>query len=256
MRVRVLGCYGGEAPGLKTTCFQINDDICIDAGAITTSLPIKQQAKISHILLSHTHVDHILNIGFLGDNIFGMRDTPVEIISIKPVINILKKHFLNNQVWPDFTAIPTPENPVLTYREIKERQWFPVNDKLEAKAVRTNHPVPCVGYILRDKHGSILYSGDTGPTEKLWKEVNKEKNLRAMFVETAFPNEMEWLADLSGHLTPGLLKQELGKVVHKDVPVNVYHWKPTHLPVLKKELNALKNKNLHYLKIDDTFNFN
>ena len=255
MRIHVLGCSGGEAPGLKTTCFQINDDVCIDAGAITTGLTIKKQAKISHILVSHTHLDHILNIGFLGDNVFGMRDKPVELISIKPVIDILKKHFLNNCVWPDFTAIPTRENPVLIYRVVKERTWFAVGDKLQVKAVRTNHPVPCVGYILRDAKGSIAYSGDTGPTEALWREINKEKQLRAMLVETSFPNEMEWLADISGHLTPSLLKQELQKVKNKSVPVLSYHWKPTHLPILRRELKALKNPHIHFVKQGERFNY-
>ena len=42
-------------------------------------------------------------------------------------------------------------------------------------------------------------------------------NLKAAFVETSFPNRMQKIADVSGHLTPQTLKDELPKL-NRDVP--------------------------------------
>ena len=54
-------------------------------------------------------------------------------------------------------------------------------------------------------------SGDTGPTDKLWKVLNQTPTLKALLLETSFPNALQQLADVSGHLTPQTLESELDK---------------------------------------------
>ena len=69
-----------------------------------------------------------------------------------------------------------------------------------------------------------------------------------------FPNELQNLARISGHLTPQTLEQELRKLT-RDVPVYLYGAKPKHLAVIKKQVRALKRGKLHFLVQGRTYSF-
>lgn len=249
MHIKVLGCYGGELPGKKTSCLMINHRLVIDAGALTGSISLEEQADIDYILLSHAHLDHVLDVGFLADNVFGKRDKPVQIVSTKTILAQLKKHVLNNRIWPDFTVIPNPRDPILKLKPIKTNEWFKLG-KLKIMAVPVNHAVSAVGYIVEENGRSMVYSGDTGPTTRLWKEVNKLKDLKAVFIETSFPDSVQDVADVSGHLTPRTLIGELAKVNQNGMDVYIYHLKPAYLETLTKEIRAKKIPKSHLLKLD------
>jgi ribonuclease BN (tRNA processing enzyme) len=238
MQIKVLGCYGGEIPGHATSSFLINGNVALDAGAITSKLPLSEQPKIDAILISHTHLDHILEIGFLADNIFGKRDRPVKLYGIPESISFFKKHVMNNRIWPDFTAIPDRENPVLAYEEIQENKFFQV-EGLKVKAVPVDHNIPAVGYIISDDDSSIIYTGDTGPTQKIWKEANKLKDLKAVLIEVSFPNEMKQLAKHTGHLTPQMMQKELDKIKLNDFQAYTFHMKPQFLKKLEQEIKQI-----------------
>ena len=237
MIVQVLGCYGGESPDCRPVSLLINGTVLLDAGGVTTALPLKEQAKIDSILISHTHLDHIQDIAFLADNIFGKRDQPVRIYGTKTCLQYLKEHILNNHIWPDFTAIPSVQNPVLAYEVITPGRAFEV-EGLTVKAVKVDHAVPAVGYLVSDAKGSLVYSADTGPTQQIWKEASQLKNLKAVFVEASFPNELRRLAQMTGHLTPEMAAAEIKKITQDGFTTYVLHMKPAFLEVLAQELKS------------------
>lgn len=255
MKLRVLGCYGAEMPNYKTTCFMVNESVLIDAGAITSVLEPAEQDGVKHILVSHSHLDHIKDIPLLADNVIGRNSHAVNIISSGKVIDILKNHLLNNKIWPDFTVIPSPDKPVLTFMEIEPEVPFDL-DGLTVTAVEVNHPVPALGFVIEDKGSAIAVSGDTGPTDRLWQVINETENIKALFVETSFPNNMIEIAHLSGHLTPQMLEDEIKKLNNKDIPVYLYHLKPNSLEALEKEIEAVDyHSDLRALKMGEIFNF-
>src|SRR5687767_15813201 len=65
MRIRVLGCSGGIGGGLRTTALLVDDDILIDAGTGVGDLSLASLAKIDHIFVTHSHLDHVASIPFL-----------------------------------------------------------------------------------------------------------------------------------------------------------------------------------------------
>ena len=75
MEMRVLGCYGGELPGYRVCSFAFDGKLLLDAGSMTSVLRPAEQRRISHILVSHTHLDHIKDIPFLAANLVGERWT-------------------------------------------------------------------------------------------------------------------------------------------------------------------------------------
>ena len=252
MKLRVLGGDGGVSIGFQTTSFRINENVLIDAGSAATSLPLKEQRKIDHIFISHTHLDHIKDICFLADNVFTHRKKPIEIISTPEIIEILQKHFLNNLIWPDFTKISNGTCPILAYRPIEKNLTL---GDLHVDIFPVNHPVPAIGFILKEKgKKSIVVTGDTGPTDLLWLAANKEMQLKAVFTEIAFPNRLQHVADLAGHFTPKMFQKEMDKL-NKKVPLYIYHLKPDYYSELKKEIKALKIKDLKLIKMKQEFRF-
>jgi len=246
MKIRVLGCYGGEMPGYRTSCFFINGTVVLDAGAITSSLTLREQARIGAILLSHAHIDHLKDIGFLADNVFGRIKAPIHLVSIPDVLDSVKKHFLNGKLWPDFTAIPNRKNPVFILSPLAPMKPKTIMG-LRVKAVRVNHTVDAVGFIVSDGKGSIIYSGDTGPTDLLWREANKLKNLRGILLETSFPNSMSDFSTKVGHLSPCTLEAEIKKLNSHNTPIYVYHLKPQYAGVLRREIKAINHPHVKIL---------
>lgn len=257
MKLKVLGCYGTELADYHTTGFLIDNSLLVDAGTITTSMGIDELVKIKNILISHVHFDHIKGIPFLTDVVFGKIKEPINIIGIKEVIEDLKKHMLNNIIWPDFTAIPQNDSgsPVIKLREIKDGVFEQVGD-FEVKAVRVNHTIPTTGFIIRRKNMSILYSSDTKATEEIWKEAKKTDNLKAAIIEASFPTNTQKIADSSGHFTPAGLKNELSKIDSLNIPVYIYHLKSQYdIESMKNELMTIKSHKIIFLEDGREYEF-
>jgi ribonuclease BN (tRNA processing enzyme) len=72
-------------------------------------------------------------------------------------------------------------------------------------ATPVHHTVETVAYTLATDRDTVIFIGDTGPTEAVWAEANVIPNLRAVFVETSLPNRQEDLAQVTCHLTPRML---------------------------------------------------
>lgn len=251
MKIRVLGGDGGIAPGLRTTSFLINDRILIDAGAAASALSISRQEQIDYVIISHPHIDHIKDLPFMVDNIFGAREQPLCIVSVPPVIGHLKKHLFNDILWPDFSKIPNKKNPTIVYKAVKERIKI---DDLSIRMYSVNHPCNAVGFILEDEHSAVTITGDTGPTELIWQKTNSTKRLKAIFSEISFPTEHEHVANLSGHFTPKTFREETKKI-DVNVPIFIYHLKPRFNQTLFNEISDLKMDGLRVVEQEDEFIF-
>lgn len=307
MKVRVLGCHGGETPRHRTTSFLIDERITIDAGAVCRSLTLDEQVKIDHMLISHSHMDHVKDLALLADQVIGRRKLPVSLHCGPETAETLRSSYFNNYLWPDFTKIPSPATPVMKIHvhdpvvpfrlplagnamedapplkrakaSSKKAKKAPAKKKAtgrssgkpatrlapsaplqlgeyEVRYIPVTHPVESMAMIIRGPSGSILYTSDTGPTNRLWQLANETEDLRGMFVELSFPNHMQALADVAGHFTPQTLDVEMRKVMGRDaIPLFVYHLKPSFYEVTKNELTALRLKNMHLVELTDEFVF-
>src|SRR3954464_432382 len=245
MKLKVLGCFGGNIPGHGMTSLLLNDTVALDAGWVSGALSLKNQEKVKDIFISHSHLDHTCTLPFLIDNNFSAPGFSLRIYAIPEVVASMKNHLFNNLPWPDFTSLPNDLTPVLKLVEVRPEQPVMVNG-LTIRPVLVSHIVPTTGFIVEDKKGTIAFSSDTGPTHRFWELVNELKNLKAVITETSFPNELQDLAQISGHLTPATLDTELDKL-KRDVPVYLYGGKPKHLKTIRKQVAALKRKKVSML---------
>lgn len=253
MKLRVLGCYGGNIPGHGMTAFLVNDRLAMDAGWVSGALSLKEQVKVKDILISHSHLDHTCTLPFLIDNNFSAPGFSLRIYAIPEVIASMKNHLFNNHTWPDFTSLPNDLTPVLKLVEVTAEQPFEING-LSIRAVHVSHIVPTTGFIVEDRKGAVAFSSDTGPTERFWQLTNTTKRLKVVITETSFPNELQDLANISGHLTPQLLAEELQKL-NQDVPIYLYGGKPKHLDKIRRQVKALKDRRIRMLVQGKTYDF-
>ncbi|MEW6163290.1 MAG: 3',5'-cyclic-nucleotide phosphodiesterase [Nitrospirota bacterium] len=248
MKIRVLGASGSEMPGYNLPAFLIDDKILMDAGNIGFSLSDSEQWRVKYILLTHAHLDHIKGIPFFLDNIIiKNKNHTVTLISGREVLADIKKNVFNNRIWPDFTKIPNIKEPILRFKAINRSH--PLNiDGYKVFAEKMNHAVPAYGYIIEGKdRKAIAYTGDTGPTELFWRKVSLH-DVRCLVVETSFPNSMSGLASKSGHLTALLLRNEILKMIKMPPMILISHTKPQYISIIKKEIKALRIRNIEILR--------
>ena len=262
VKIRILGSHGSdqltERNGVTSSCrpcaFLINDQVLLDAGTVGSRLTLAEQQQISQVLLSHSHFDHIKDLPTLADNLVGESARPLVVAGIPDALETLHTHVFNSTVYPDFFSIHNADPPLLTSQSLRPRQeWTAAG--LRILPIMVNHQVPTVGYLISDKHATILYSGDTYQTEDLWEAAAAAPNLAAAFIECSYPNNEVALARQAKHLTPQLLSEEFRKIRRRDLPLYAYHLKPRFQPQIEQELQALRLPHLSVLQEDQELHF-
>jgi ribonuclease BN (tRNA processing enzyme) len=250
MKLRVLGSAGAELPGFRPPAFLFDDQLLLDAGTIGSVLSEEEQWKIHTIFITHSHLDHIRAIPALADNIIikNMSHT-VSVQSTSEVIAAMQNHLFNNIIWPDFTTIPTEDNPVIKFTTISPYQKYEVKG-YSITAIPVNHTVPTVGYQLESDGKSVVYTGDTGSTEEIWKYCS---GADALIVEVSFPDSMIDLAQLTKHLTASMLLNELSKIDILPKRILVTHPKPQYYDIIHKEINKLAIEGVELLHDDSEY---
>src|SRR5262249_42307110 len=72
---------------------------------------------------------------------------------------------------------------------------------------------------------------------ELWKIVNKIPNLKTLIIETAFSNKERYLAEISRHLCPSMLAEELAKFEGR-ADIWITHLKPGEIELIMEEIEA------------------
>ena len=253
MELRVVGCHGGETPNHRTSAFVLDERLAIDAGSLTSGLDLKSQFRLSACLVSHAHLDHIRDLATIADNRCQADCEPLIVAGTKATLSVLKKHFFNNLLWPDFTVIPNKTRPTLQFLELKPEKAVEVAG-YKVRSMLVNHTIESAGFIVEGKDAAIGYSGDTGPTDRFWELLNETKNLKAALVEVSFPNREQKLATVSGHHTPRTLMKDLKKYkTPQDLPTLLYHIKPVFQGEVEQECARLKGVNLTVTAIGDQY---
>lgn len=250
MRVQVLGASGGELPGRSTTCLLVDGVLAVDAGALTSSLSLAALRRVDHVILSHSHLDHVKDVPLLADLLAGLRRRPFTVHGSAATLAVLRRHVFNGKLWPDFTRIPSASRPVVRLAPFRHGVAFRAGPH-RILPVKVSHAVESTGFVVSRGGAAFAISGDTGPTRAFWRAAGEAPGLGALLVEVSLPRTLQGVADRSGHLTPDTLVRELSQVKREGVPVYLYHLKPAWEAGLRKEIAGLRRRDLRILSRGD-----
>lgn len=254
MRIRLLPSSAGRESQLQClTSFLIDDRVAIDGGSIGFALGPGEIGAVRHIIVTHSHADHTASLPIYVAEAFNVLDEPIIIYGSEEVISALREHVFNDQVWPDFEKIELSNGsgPTVEFRELRARQTLNIAG-LDVTPIPVNHLVPTFGLLVQNESAAVAFTSDTYTTDEIWKAAREIGQLKAVFVDVSFPNEMRELAEVSKHLTPELLADELIKLDRK-VDVYAVHIKPTNRDEVIKQIGALTGRPVSIGEIDRVY---
>ena len=253
--LRLLGCSGGiGGTGRRTTCYGLDDTVLIDAGTGAGELSLEHMARIDHIVLTHAHLDHIACLPLLLDSVAASRETPLQIWALPAVIDILRAHVFNDQIWPDFTKIPNEIHPFV------ELNTLPVGVPLEIAGLRFTplpgrHGIPACGYRVQKGQVALAFSGDTVDCPAFWEAIAGDRALAAVIIECSYPIQMAEMAALSMHLDVSTVARRLA-ALPDNVASIVVHRKPGMEEEIAQQLkSALPGRDLRLPVHGDVYRF-
>lgn len=236
MKIKVLGSSVDDARLQFCASYLLGDSVAIDAGSIGfCSLAI--QRRIEHVVLSHSHLDHIASLPIFLDNVYVPGPACPVVYGHPSVIECLQTNFFNGHVWPDLMKLSREESPFVKFVSLEHGMPLVIGG-FQITPVDLNHVVPCFGFLIEDARSAVAVVSDTGPTDEIWKLARQNPKLTGVLLESAFPNSFAWLADKAKHLTPSSFLTEYRKL-GKEVPVLAVHIKPAYSEQILAELHQL-----------------
>ncbi len=232
----------------------IDDCVAIDAGCLALSCTDLHRKQVRDIVLTHTHLDHVAGLPLFIDDLFASLTEPVRIHATPEMIGILERDLFNWAIYPRFSELSNDTGPVVEYREFERESTFQVRH-LSIRSVPVNHKVSANGFVISDGKISIAITGDTAETDEIWAACNEVSDLKAVFAECAFPDELKGLASVSDHLTPDRLKVELKKLKNRTYPVFAINIKPMYRELVVTQLGEANIPNFEILEIGKIYEF-
>ena len=204
MQARVLGARQGESRHTHFGTILVDGVLALDAGGLTSTLTLQEQAAIRAVLLTHRHYDHVKDLAALGFNLMGRGQ--VSVCCTSEVRAVLEATILGEQLWIDFFVRPTAQDPTFVHICVEPDLPFTLGE-YRIRPVSVEHSVPALGYEITAPSGStLLYTGDNGPgSGKAWASARPE----LLITEVTYSDAKADLAAQHGHLTPQLLADEM-----------------------------------------------
>ena len=168
-------------------------------------------------------------------------------------IRAVREHLFNGDTWPDFTRLPDDLLPSMRFVELKEEEPVAIAG-VRLTPFRVHHPVPTFGFLIEDDGAAVLWSSDTGPTDRLWDFANRTERLKALCLDTSFDTSLQSVADVSQHLTPRTLERELARLERR-IPILLHHLKPPCIERIRREVEGLGNPDIAYLEQGRIYDF-
>lgn len=259
MKIRVLGCSGAIAQHARTTSFLLDEHILLDAGTGVADLPLGQMVRIDHVLLTHSHLDHIAALPLMLDAVAGLRSQPLRVHALPETIAALRTHVFNGVIWPDFSVIPSPQQPMVEFHPIEIGQVLTLNGQ-RIEVLPACHTVPAVGFAVSTPQGYWVFTGDTERNPLFWERL-RQLPLAMLVIELTFSERSSALAHVSAHLCPQVLAEELTLLQAPLQPgwrLGLTHTKPLEEALLRSEIQALglaQQYPLFWLKTGQVFEF-
>lgn len=195
MKLHCLGTTGFHpSPSRHTACYYLPDlSIVLDAGTGIFRLVehlLEKPRKSLSILLSHSHLDHVVGLTFLVDALAVTQLEHIKLFGEPDKLDAVRKHLYHEllfPVQPSMEFVPLIGSSGETRIGNTDVAWFPLE-----------HPGGSVGYKLTTDGKQLVYVTDTvGRAESEYVQHILQPDL--LLHECYFGNEHRELAEKTGH---------------------------------------------------------
>ncbi len=224
------------------TSFVVDHRLAVDAGSLALHESPEEQAAVRHVLLTHSHADHIGSLPVFLENTSYRRQGPVSIHGSRATIEALRAHIFNDRIWPDLSRLNTEDHRLIELRVLEPEEPVEI-DGFRVTPVAVNHTVPTFGYIIDNGSEAAVFGGDSAPTDRIWELARRASRVRAAMIECTFPAAMSAHALRTGHLTPLELAAEMEKLPSGTAVIAV-HIRAAFHPVIRDELESMRRPEL------------
>jgi len=243
LKLQILGCSGDVTGNRRTTAYLVNDRVLFDAGAVTDALSTGELKQISHVFLSHSHLDHVKGLCFLSEQVSLNKGWSLTVLADEQVIKALSLHVFNDILWPNFTLSQGKEESFVRLEALDPLGWITAHG-LNVKAIAVNHKTPTTGFLVKEGENAIMMTSDTGVTEQFWKVAQLEEHLAFVIAHVAFPDRLSRLAQRSGHMTPSVLLERIDTHGLHHVTFYVAHVKSEFEDEIRHEMGKMGKENI------------
>lgn len=235
------------------TTYLINDTLAIDAGAIAIGLSWEEQLRIRSIIITHTHLDHIFSLPLYLTDMFEEIHEPVRLYATQSDFDALRQYIFNHRVWIPLDLMKNSEVDLISFQPIKSGESF-FTEGLKVTPVEVAHTILTHGLVVEDDRSALLFTSDTGPTERIWQMARECDKLRAIFIDLSFPDRLTELARVSQHHSTATLLEEMSKM-RPDTPIYAVHVKAAYRNQIVEEIRSLNNPRVIAAEVGREYHF-
>jgi cAMP phosphodiesterase len=235
------------------TTYLINETLAIDAGAIAIGLSVEEQLRLRSIIITHAHLDHIFSLPLFITDLFNEIRAPIKLYATPSDLDAVQQHLFNQRVWVTLETLKNSHSDLISFHPIKSGKHF-VTEGLKITPIPVSHTVLTHGLLVEDEKCALLFTSDTGTTDRIWKVAKDCEKLRAVFIDISFPNRLTDLARVSCHHSPSTLLEEMPKI-KSDVQVFAVHLKAAYRDQVAREIAALKNPRIVVAEVGREYEF-
>jgi ribonuclease BN (tRNA processing enzyme) len=182
VKLTVVGCSGsGPGPTSAASCYLVEQDgfrllVDLGNGAFGSLLALADPDTVDAVFLSHLHADHCLDVApFVVWHRYSGRSSGKRVPLYAPAGAERRLTLAYDGGGADLTD-------VFDFRDVTVGRS--TIGPFEVRTARTAHPVECHAVRLTAAGRSLVYSGDTGPCERV---VELARGADVLLAEAAHP---------------------------------------------------------------------
>lgn len=234
----------GQRPYHYLSGYVIDGVIAVDAGALGFHGALADQARVRHVFLTHSHIDHLASLPVFLENVYNTHPDCVCVHGNAAVLDCLRRDLFNDRLWPDFLRISSERRPPYLRLSLLEEGRTVEAEGLRVTPVAVDHVVPTFAFVIEGPGAAVAVVTDTAPTQAVWDLCRRTPALKAVFLEASFPNSAAFIAGLAKHLTADQFIAETRKIP-PGVPVYAVHLKASTHEQTTAEVLAHGLPNVH-----------
>ncbi|HEX4933886.1 MAG TPA: MBL fold metallo-hydrolase, partial [Gemmatimonadaceae bacterium] len=124
MKIRMLPSATDGSDQQFLTTFLLNDVVALDAGSLGLAGTPREQARVTDVVLTHSHADHVCSLPTFAMNVIDCCGRPTTVWTHQAVVESLENDLFNGRLWPDFLIATPARRQIVEVRTIEPRRAF------------------------------------------------------------------------------------------------------------------------------------